>query len=223
MKKYFSVLRISILHELEHRTNNLLWFFVGLIPALVSYACWMAIYGERESINGLLKEDLLSYFLLIIFFWYLIGGTTSIFLAEHIRKGEISHLIIKPIHPIIFYAFRQQGWKLTSILIITPITICFWIIFNLKFPIVSFFHLFQIVLVAIFAGIIFSIWDMIIGMSAFFVHNIIPINRFNRIVYYLISGTSIPLVFFPTWSLKIINFLFYRYTFGYANEIVFQN
>ena len=62
---------------------------------------------------------------------------------------------------------------------------------------------------------------MVIGMSAFFLQNMRPVSRVNRIMYSFLSGRYVPLVLMPAWLSTVNDLLFYRYTFAFPLEIVF--
>lgn len=221
MKKYWTVFKVNLMRQYEHRFDNLFWFFCGLLPAFVNYVTWVAVYGDQKEINGFKQSDLLTYFLVISVLWYVIGGTVSRYLGNSIKDGGISSFITKPIHPIVRYIFIEQGWKLGSLILILPIFIVFLIVFDLKIPITSTEQVMLLISSSILGAAIFSLWDMIIGMGAFFIQNIEPLSRLNRILYMLLSGQVFPVILMPAWMSKLNNLFFYRYTFGLPADIIF--
>ncbi|MBU0976706.1 MAG: ABC-2 family transporter protein [Patescibacteria group bacterium] len=221
MKKYWAVFKVNLMRQYEHRFDNLFWFFCGLLPAFVNYVTWVAVYGDKKEINGFQQTDLLTYFLVMAILWYIIGGTVSKYLGSSIKDGGISAFIVKPIHPILRYIFIEQGWKLGSLILIAPIFIVLLIVFNLKIPITSIEQLLFLLVSMILGATIFSLWDMIIGMCAFFIQNVDPISRLNRILFMLLSGQVFPVVLMPAWMAGINNLLFYRYTFAFSADIIF--
>lgn len=209
------------MRQYEHRFDNLFWFLCGLLPALVNYVTWKAIYGDQSEINGFQQKDLLTYFLVMATLWYFIGGTISRFIGSSIKDGGISSLIAKPIHPILRYLYLEQGWKLGSIIIIAPIFALALIVFDLRIPIYS-IEQFMLLLSSIILGaVIFSLWDGIIGMSAFFIQNNDPITRLNRILFMLLSGQVFPVILMPVWMSRFNDLFFYRYTFAFSADIIF--
>jgi ABC-2 type transport system permease protein len=221
MRKYLAIFKTHLLRHLEQRTNNFIWFIVGLIPAIVNYVSWKAIYGNRESLNGFQREDLLGYFVVMTLLWYIVGGTINSRLAHDIRDGFLSNLLVKPIHPIIRYMFVEQSWKVGSIVLIIPTTLILFAVFQITVPIHSFLQCMILIITLVFAAIIYSLWDLTIGMFGFFFTNITPINRLNRVLYVLLSGRMIPLALYPQWMGKLNNIFFYRYTFGLPADVIF--
>lgn len=222
LKKYLAVFKLSFLRQLEHRFNNFLWFVVGIIPSFVSYAAWIAIYGEKESINDFKRADLLSYFLAITVLWYFVGGSISRWVGNNIRNGEINADLAKPLHPIGKFIVEEQGWKIASLTVILPVFLIMFPILNLSFPIQNISQSLYLAISIFFGAVIFSLWDMIIGMSGFWILNISPVNRFNRILFFLMSGQMVPLVFLPSWLTRINDFFFFRYTFAFPLEVIFN-
>ena len=222
VNKYIAVLRTESLKNLEHRLNQLFWFFTGLIPAFVGYVSWTAVYGDASEIHGFKKEYLLSYYLGFTIIFYFIGGTIASILGREIRDGKFVVYLTKPIHPILYYTSKEQAWKLVSLSVIMPLVILLYFVLHLHFPLNSYRQVCLMILSIVFGGIIFALWDAILGMSAFWLHSVESILRLNRIASYLLAGGLVPLAMFPSWAQHLNNLLFYRYTFSFALEIIFQ-
>lgn len=223
MRKYLAYIKINILKHLEHRVNTIIWYFYGFIESLIAYVIWVAVYGSKEVINGFERKDLLSYFIVMSILWYFVGGTMNVRIGEEIKNGQLNLYLAKPIHPILQYAFIEQGWKIASLILILPVFLLIFFIFNLHLPITSLSQICFLCLSLILGAIIFSLWDMIIGMSAFFIQNMRPINRLSSIFYSLLSGQFIPLALMPSLVSKLNNFFFFRYTFAFPLEIIFMS
>ena len=129
--------------------------------------------------------------------------------------------LVRPVHPILQFIFREQGWKIASLVVIVPVFIILVFFFKLHLPFNSVIQIVLFIISVFFGAVIYSLWDMIIGMTAFFVQNMMPINRLNRIFYALMSGQIIPVSLMPVGVLKITNLLFFRYTFAFPSEILF--
>jgi ABC-2 type transport system permease protein len=209
------------MRQYEYRYNNLLWFFCGLVPAVVSYISWITVYGDKAEINGFSKESIFPYFVVMTILWYFVGGTVSRFVGEHIKGGGLNAFLIKPIHPIVRYIFIEQGWKLGSLAVVTPLSILIFILFDFPIQIISIWQIVALVFSIIFAAIIFSLWDLIIGMTAFFIDDISPVGRLNRVLFSLMSGQIYPLALLPVWITKFNDLFFFRYTFAFPSEIIF--
>jgi len=221
MRKYLVVLKQSFLGQLEHRTNNVLWLFFGIIPAFVNYLIWTTVYQDRDVINGFARDDLLNYYLWVNILWLLVGGTWNLSVGAIIRNGELNLHLLKPIHPMFRFISFEQGWKVGSLLVVLPVFIIISIVLGLSFPIQSLEQCIVLIFSVFFGAIIFAFWDMIIGMTAFFIQNNMPMNRLNRILYMILSGQMFPLAFLPAWLASINNWIFFRYTFSFSLEVLF--
>jgi len=222
MRKYLTVLRLNFLKQLEFRVNNIVWLLVGILPSLISYAIWRAVYQERSEINGLKQEYLLSYFLLSAIMWYFVGGTVNRVVGDSIKDGRLNSLLIKPMHPMISFIFYEQGWKALSLLVTSPALVILLYISRVSFPVTTFEQGLCLLLATFGGAVIFALWDIIIGMSAFFVVNMSPVNRLNRIGYALLSGQIIPIALFPSWINRLNDLLFFRYTFAFPLQVIFE-
>ena len=222
MKKYIALLKNYFKIQLEHRFNNVVWFFSGLIPAFINLAVWKAVYNDQEIINGFRREDLLPYFLIIAVLWYIIGGPVDVYLGNAIKNGDINKDLIKPMHPILKTTLMGQGWKLGNLIILSPLIVLLVLIFKVHIPDLAFPGWVFLIIALINGTLIYAFWDLVIGMGAFFIQNVEPLSRFNRIICMLFSGQFVPLALMPFWITKINNLFLFRYTFSFPSEIIFR-
>lgn len=222
MRKYFIIFKQNIIKHFEYRVNNFIYLLVGLLPAIINYFIWLAVYGQREEMNGFRKSDLFTYYLVMTVLFYFIGGTINRTVSKVIRTGELNQLLTKPIHPIKNFIALEQGWKVSSLTFVIPVFVALIFLLNLSIPVSSIDQLIYLIISIILGAVIFSLWDMIIGMLAFFLQETNAIDRLSRIVGSFLNGQSIPLALMPAWVVSINDWIFYRYTFAFPADILFR-
>lgn len=222
MRKYLTIFKQNIIKHFEYRVNNFIYLLVGLLPAVVNYFVWLAVYGEREEVNGFQRKDLFTYYLVMTILFYFIGGTINHTVSKVIRSGELNQLLTKPLHPIKNYIAYEQGWKASSLTFVIPVFIALVVVLNLSIPLDSVEQVIYLIISIIMGAAIFSLWDMIIGMMAFFLQNTNAIDRLSRIVGSFLNGQSVPLALLPLWVVSINDWFFYRYTFALSADIIFR-
>ncbi len=195
---------------------------MGLMPAVVNYSVWLAVYGQRDEVNGFARKDLLSYYLVMTVLFYFIGGTINSTVSKVIRSGELNQLLVKPIHPIKNYIALEQGWKASSLTFVIPVFVLIILVLGLSIPLRSMEQLIWLIIATVMGAIIFALWDMIIGMLAFFLQETNAVDRLSRIVGSFLNGQSIPLALMPVWVVSINDWLFYRYTFALPADMIFR-
>lgn len=222
MKKYFLITTTLFKEYFAYRLNFVLWRLSNLISFFIPIFLWMAVFSQ----NQLLKNQTLSYFLIIHLVSSLIASTTTTDLASQIQNGEIINLLIKPISIFKYYFFRDLGDKLLnfSFAIIEVVIVSFLI----KFPFFSYFHLsfekiflfFYFLTISLFLNFFISILLSFIG----FVSPEVWAPRFIfMILIQVTSGLFIPLDFLPKPVFNTLLFTPFPYFFYLPTKIISQN
>ena len=205
--KYYTVMRMTWIQALEYKANTVVGLFAVFSGILIEYILWDRIYETQEMkiINGFTLNQLIVY----IFFGIMVGQlksswVTSFEMIECIRSGGLNKYLIRPVS---FYSYHFSlfiGYN--SLFYISYFTMI--IIFQIFFPGWAFHSLIQIVGFILFLTIAiylsFSIYFLMVCGAFWFGEVrtlILAFNLSNRVF----AGAIIPLEFFPTSLLTVIN------------------
>ncbi|MBI4225282.1 MAG: ABC-2 family transporter protein [Candidatus Sungbacteria bacterium] len=212
--KYLRTFLLALQVEFSSRINIFGWFLCSLIPSLLLILVWFAILGERESISGFTKGDFAVYYLFITMGWYIVGGTFGISTGRKIKNGMINTTLLKPYNVVLGQCLEEQAWKAISFFLALPIMV--FIVFLLRDNIsihLSFGHILLLIVSLILGGINFALIQGLVGISAFWITEVWPVDHLRVILLSLFGGLLVPLALMPSAVRALSDFLPFKYMF----------
>ena len=207
LDKILEIIKVNIKVNLAYAINAWGAFIVTLLQIFVFYYIWMAIYKSDSVINGINKEQIITYIILsrIIYTQITCGFIPRI--GRRIHTGEITMDLLKPMDFQLFMFFGRIGdfisfFAMTAI----PILIICLLTFGMQAP--SSFSTLVYFLLSLFMSIAISFFvEFWIGLLTFYTNYSWGLQTFQEALVSLFSGVLIPLTFFPGWLKTITDFL----------------
>lgn len=205
--KILEIIKINMKVNLAYAINAWGAFVVTLMQIFVFYYIWMAIYKFDSVINGINKDQIVTYIILsrIIYTQLTFGFIPKI--GQKIHTGEISMDLLKPIDFQLFMFFGRIG-DFVSFFIMTAVPILIICLFTLGMhaPLncSTLIYFFLSVFMAIAVSFFVEFW---IGLLTFYTNYSWGLQTFQEAIVSLFSGALIPLTFFPGWLKTITDFL----------------
>ena len=212
--KYIRTFLLALQVEFSSRINIFGWFLCGLIPSLLLTFVWFSILGERQSINGFTKGDFAVYYLFITVGWYIVGGTFGLSTGRKIKNGMINTTLLKPYDVVFGQCIEEQARKVISFFLSLPIVAL--VVFFLRDTIHIHLSTGQAVLLVaslILGGINFALIQGLVGISAFWITEVWPLDHLRSILLSLFGGLLVPLALMPPAVRFIGDFLPFKYMF----------
>ena len=113
--------RMSLLNELQYRTNFVVQIFQTALELLVALGGLTIVYSHTDDLNGWTAPELLT----ILGVYFLIGGFVNVFiqpsmvrLMDDVHRGTLDFTLLKPIEAQVIVSVREvQLWKLVNIIV----------------------------------------------------------------------------------------------------------
>lgn len=216
-KKYKPFFRAGLMDLLAYKFNLFVWLFVTIFEVAVVIFLWIAVYknsidGIDSVINGFTFKEMICYMVMINLFTFVtISGNTLWTINTEIKEGTISMAFVKPIS----YRFRFIATSLgnlfgTSIIIGLPcFTIAYLVFYLIDFIVIEsigvfLIHILLFLIAQIIAAILSDVIDYIFGILCFYTSSGFGINQIKNIITMFLSGTLLPLAFFPESIREIV-------------------
>ncbi len=197
--------------------------FAGIVfQCIVMFATsffWKALYSGTETAKGVPVEDMLTY--------TVISSVMSVFLSPNvedrvissIRQGTVATDMLKPIRLFGVYFAEDLGY-FTSLIFqnALPILIIASLCITVPKPAstVAFLLFFASFAMSFLINWLFS---AIFSMWAFRVLDMSPMVQVKRHMIRLLSGSIIPIWFFPEWLAGVLKFLPFVYIYQLPLEL----
>ncbi len=212
--------RTEIQSQFQYRVAQYLYMIGMLAEPIVYLVVWTTIAEQQGgSVEGITPGEFAAYYIV----WTLVRNMNIVFTPYgwegRIRQGELSGMLVRPVHPIHYDLAYFAGWKFVVILLWLPIAAALTLIFRPTFDI-SLLEI-GVFLIAIWgAYLIRSMLLWVLGMVTFWTTRVSALYDMYFTAELLLSGRLLPLALLPGWAATVADVLPFKYTFGYPIEVI---
>ncbi|AYO48671.1 TPA: ABC transporter permease [Streptococcus mutans] len=219
-KRYYAFVQAGFQQAITYRTNFLFYRIGDVLGVFVSIYMWKAVYlsSKVKTLNDFVAEEMVYYIIISYITQLFVQTTCSLTIGDEVKEGSISMRLLKPINLITTYLFTEIGEKLMVIFSLgVPIAIIM-IVVQLKYNMTVLLllsHIFLYVFSTTIAYLINFYFNICFGFSSFILKNLWGSNFLKNVIVSFLSGSVIPLSFFPNKFGMILQIL----PFSYINYV----
>lgn len=195
----FFIYKMRIEKTLAYRFDVFSNIIFQCIAMFANAFFWKAIYRGYDVVNGVAVQDMLSYTIVSAMMSVLLLTGVENRVAESVRQGSVATDMLKPIPLFSIYFFEDLGTVTTSaILNGLPILLvgCLFITIPVPASGVHFLLFLVSFLLSFFVNWLFA---ALFSLIAFIAMDMSPLIQVKKHVLRLLSGSIIPIWFFPGW------------------------
>jgi ABC-2 type transport system permease protein len=217
---YLAGMKAAIQVQLQYRTANYAYMLGMVAEPVVYLVVWSSVANTHGgSVDGITAGDFAAYYIV----WTLVRNMNIVLTPyaweERIQKGELSGMLLHPVHPIHRDLAFFAGWKFVVVVLWVPIAVVLSVAFRPTF------HISALEAVVFFVAIwgaylIRSMLLWVLGMVTFWTTRVSAIYDTYFTAELLLSGRLVPLALLPAWATSLAGVLPFKYTFGYPIEVL---
>ncbi|MCB1320132.1 MAG: ABC-2 family transporter protein [Leptospiraceae bacterium] len=200
---------------LTYRAEFWIYFFGNLAGhMLVAYFLWDAIFKFNgvSEMRGFTFRGIMLYYLLVPVVDGVIRGMEMTSFSREIYDGTLNRYLL---YPVSFFAYKIASRLAESTLALLQLGLAF-VLYLILVGVpdgvsVSLFHVLSGVGLCLLAFLVYFCMASTLELLAFWADNVWSLLVLLRFLAQLLGGGLIPLVYFPDWSIQIIQVL----PFGY--------
>jgi ABC-2 type transport system permease protein len=215
---YLMSMKTSILVNFQYRVANYL-YMIGMVTEPVIYlVVWSTVAkAQGGEVAGYTAGSFAAYYIV----WTLVRNMNIVFTPYgwewRIQRGELSGLLLKPMHPLHYDLAFFAGWKFAVIVMWLPIAAILILAFRPTLDPTP-------LEVLVFA---FAIWGAylirsmllwVLGMISFWTTRVSAIFELYFALELLLSGRMAPLSLMPPWVQQVAGLLPFKWAFGFPIE-----
>jgi len=204
---YSEFARVAFLKILAYRLR----YFTGIVTYFVNvsvyYFIWSAVYSSSDNVAGYDLAEMVTYVSVgwIIRSFYFNNVDRD--MATEVLEGKIVMILIKPVDTQLMYVFQTAGEACFRALMFTlPIAIVLMLVYPIRPP-ASLVLGILFVLSCVFALLIFTLINFMVGTLALHLYSIVGVIRAKHVIVEFFSGLLIPIPFFPPLLRQLMSFL----------------
>jgi ABC-2 type transport system permease protein len=215
---YATVSRTAVQEQFQYRAANYM-YMIGMVVEPVIYLVVWSVVAEASGgqVGGYSPGGFAAYFIV----WMLVRNMNIVFTPYgwefRIREGQLSGMLLRPMHPLHYDLAYFAGWKVIAVLLWVPIALVLSLLFRPELSV----NLAQAAtfLVAIWgAYVIRTLLLFVLGMVTLWTTRVAALFELYFTAELLLSGRLVPMDLMPDWVLRWVDLLPFRSTFGFPIE-----
>ncbi|CAN5256668.1 ABC-2 family transporter protein [soil metagenome] len=212
---YGTVARAGVQTQLQYRMANYMYMIGMVVEPVVYLVVWSTVaVANGGEIGGYTPGGFAAYYIV----WTLVRNMNVVFTPfgweQRIREGELSGMLLRPVHPLHYDVAYFAGWKVVVIVLWVPIAAGLTLAFRPELsPTVLQVGAF---LLAIWgAYLIRSLLLFLLGMVTLWTTRVTALFELFFAAELLLSGRLLPLDLMPDAVRRVTNVLPFESTFGF--------
>lgn len=195
LRMFPTMLRIGFADLFAYRAQVVIWILTTTMP-LIMYAVWSTV--AREAPLGRFDEATFAgYFLSTLVVRQLSSSWVVWELNEHIRTGQLATTLLRPVHPLYFFAAENLGAVPFRIAVLTPLVIAAYLFLPRAPFVLDPSHLLLYCWTIAVAWLLTFMVQAMIGTLALFTQQSLAFQDAWFGLWSLLSGYLIPLELTP--------------------------
>jgi len=210
--------RIGLAQALVYRAEVLIWIFTTTMP-LIMLPLWHAV-AEEAPIGGFSQPRFTAYFLAAFVVRQAVSAWASWTINYEVRSGALNQRLLRPLHPVWFYASENLTALPIRALIALPVgAAAFWLTggaFFVNDPLT--WALVPFALAGAW-GIGFSV-HVLVGAASLWMHQSIKLIDVWQAGFMVFSGYLVPVELFPAVVRDVPRYLPFVYQLGFPVNLL---
>lgn len=212
--------RNTLAIQLQYRISMVIWMIGMVLNPLVYLVVWTTVaHAGGGSVGTYSAHDFAAYFIVLMFVDH-ITFTWVIFNADfRIRQGQLSPLLLRPVHPINADMVENVSYKLLMFIVLLPAGAIMTVAFHpsihpAPWQVFAFFPALALAAVLRFAV------EWTISLVSFWVSRMAAIDQMYYVLVMFLSGQVAPLGLFPAPVRIVADVLPFRWMVAFPVELL---
>lgn len=218
-RAYLYVFKTQIQKTLAYRFDVYGNIVMQCIIMFATAFFWKALYREADTVQGVDVENMLVYTVISTMMSVVLMTNVERRVMNSVEKGTVATDMLKPVSLFGIYFFEDLG-TITALIFQNMLPIFLIGSLCIQLPKPASFYSFCLFLVSLLMAFLIN-WLLAacFSMWAFTAINMDPMIQVKKHLIRLLSGSIIPMWFFPEWLAKILNFLPFVYIYQLPLDI----
>jgi len=213
LKPYLYIAKTKVLSALAYRFDVISSIAIQCIVVIATSYFWVAVYGDRQSALGVTREQMLTYTIMSALLACIFTANVENRVIQSVRKGNVALDMLKPVNVFGIYLAEDLGAIAIALCQnALPLLLISCVLIQVPTPssVVNFLlFLFSVSVSYLINWLITACFSML----AFFVISIGPLHQTKNVLIRILSGSIIPLWFFPESLQRVLSFLPFVYIY----------
>jgi len=223
LNKLWYIAKISWENNVAYPLSFALWRFRQILSFIIAFSLWDAIYAQASQAFGYSKSEMLTYIFIANIISYLVLASQTAHVANLIRMGDLSIILVRPLKFFSFWFVRDIADKLQNVLFAVIELAVLFFLFRplLVFP-QTMSTVFFTLVVIFFAMLLYFFINLCLGFIAFWSPDVWAPRFLFMMLLQLTAGSFFPLDVFPQRLVSFLSFTPLPYLLYFPAKIWLQ-
>jgi len=220
ISKYKAFFKISLNVHFQYRVAMSIWLIGLILQPVIFLSIWSAVaVAKGGEVNGYTVKDFSAYYITMMFVNHMTFTWIMFVFSFRIKNGDLSAMLLKPIHPIHQDIADNLSYKLLMLVAMGPVILSMALYYQPNIQI-TIPHLFLFFGALAFAMILRFIMEWTLSLVSFWTVKNLAINDTYFFLLFFLSGQVAPLELLPTFVQQISYFLPFRWIVAFPIEVI---
>lgn len=197
LQVYKAQFKVTIAEQFQYRGALLIWMLGLILEPVIYLSIWAAVArSQGGSVDSFTASDFAAYYLVAM----LVDHATFTWLMWEmeywIRQGNLSPLLVRPIHPIHRQIANNLTFKLLNLAVIVPVMIALSLIFHPNFTITATTALLFIPALLLAMTLRFAM-EFTVASLSFWLTRLTSVAQLYMILFIFLAGFAAPIQLLP--------------------------
>ena len=217
---YRAYFRKTFAVQLQYRASLLIWLIGTVLEPVIYLVVWTTVANASGgSVNGYTAGDFAAYYIVIMIVDHLTFTWIMWEYDYRIRMGELSPMLLRPIHPIHEDIADNLTYKVLTMLVLIPATVLLILLFNPQFT-TNWLSILAFIPALLLAFMMRFLLGWSLAMIAFWTTRISALNDTFFITELFLSGRIAPLDVLPGGLQTVANLLPFKWALSFPVELL---
>jgi ABC-2 type transport system permease protein len=220
VRKYWLYFAGAFQIAFSYRASLVIRMIRDFLMVLFFITLWRALFAGKETIAGFTFSGMVSYYILAKAVDQLYTFDPGNVIERHVRSGDLSNFLAKPINYMIYLASHIFGRRLARTILTIIASIVIIIVFPsfVGYPAGIFETTAFFILIALAWLLVFA-FSYLIGMISFWTTEISNIRQGFELLILILGGLWVPLNVLPDQISQILNYLPFKYLYYFPIQV----
>lgn len=217
---YNQLFKIEFAVRSQYRISMFLWLLGMVTEPIVYLTVWDNITSAQGgSVENYTAGGFAAYYIALMFVRQATAAPGSNGMETRIRLGELSGLLLRPVHPVHGEIADNFARKIWTTILLVPISLALIIVFKAEFNPVL-WSLLAFIPVIILSSFLRFFIHWVIGISAFWTTRMSSLFSMYLVAQVFFAGRLAPLDLMPESIQTIASFLPFRWVEPFAIDVL---
>jgi ABC-2 type transport system permease protein len=213
LRAYIQLAKLRLLTSLAYRFDVYASIGMNLILMLATVFLWRTAYRGIDRVAGVNEGQMVTYAVVSMLLGSIFVTNVQNYINDRVRRGEIAIDFLRPVRPLLAWLADDIGSGVGALLLqLIPLLLVSSVLVRAPLPANALAALLFVPCCLLSFGILWLV-AALSGLAAFWTMELGHMGVVKDAVVRILSGSFVPIWFFPPWAQKVSAFLPFQYTY----------